>query len=320
MKAQRSGSGQRSGQAMQKWLYQLHLWMGIALGLYILVMSLTGSAIVARRELLPILAPETVTVVGERLTGEQLEQALRTAYPKYQILDLYADQRSTRGFSYGRPSDPLLAAPYQVTLDRSGKVSIRLFDPFTGEDLGDIYPWTVTAFLWLVDLHAELQAGQVGRTINGFAGLAAIILILSGLVIWSMKGRRYLYLRRNGGWRSQFRQLHGSIGFWLFALLLLWAVSGVYLAFPTQFFNALDLLFPTQEDYNYRVDAMTSWLASMHFGRFGGMGVRWTWIILGLAPAVLFITGFILWWQSSVKPWRRRQTRAEVQPAGSKID
>ena len=41
---------------------------------------------------------------------------------------------------------------------------------------------------------------------------------------------------------------------------------------------------------------------AFHFGRFGGLEVRITWAILGLAPAVLFITGFILWWRRVVRP------------------
>ncbi len=298
--------------SFSKVIYQVHLWAGVFLGLYILMMSVTGSAIVARRELIPMWIPETVQVVGERMAGEQLDQAVQLAYPDYQVLRIFADDRPFRGFRYSGTPDPNSAAPYQITLERKGKVSDRLFDPFTGKDVGSLDPWTVNTFMWLVDLHADLQAGRTGRAINGAIGLAVVLLFLSGAIVWFKRGRRYLIVHRQGGWQRQTRQLHGMLGFWTFAILMIWAVSGVYLALPTQFFAFMDFLFPAQDDYNLRVDSMTAWLANMHFGRFGGMGIRWTWIILGLAPAILFITGFILWWKTTVKPWRRQILRNQT--------
>ena len=38
-------------------------------------------------------------------------------------------------------------------------------------------------------------------------------------------------------------------------------------------------------------------LIDWHFGRFGGLGVRILWVILGLLPAMLFCTGFAVWWK-----------------------
>ncbi|HJP36711.1 MAG TPA: PepSY domain-containing protein [Gammaproteobacteria bacterium] len=35
-------------------------------------------------------------------------------------------------------------------------------------------------------------------------------------------------------------------------------------------------------------------LIRWHFGRFGGLEIRILWVILGLLPAFLFTTGFIV--------------------------
>lgn len=296
-------------------IYRIHLWTGIAAGLYVLMISISGSAIVARRELIPLLVPQSVAVVGERMPPDRLERAVHEVYADYQVVDIREDLRPVRGSGYGRgPVNPSLARPYHVTLDRDGAISSRLFDPYTGEDLGDEQPWTLMALLWAIDLHADLLAGDTGRTVNGYCGLAFILLSVTGLIIWGVKGRRHLFVRRHIGWRRQIFQLHGALGFWLFVLLILWGVSGVYLAFPLEFSAVLEFFFPTEDDYNERVDKITAWLANMHFGRFGGLGVRWTWIVLGLVPSVLFISGFILWWNSVVKPWRRRVLRAAYLP------
>jgi uncharacterized iron-regulated membrane protein len=50
-------------------------------------------------------------------------------------------------------------------------------------------------------------------------------------------------------------------------------------------------------------------LIRWHFGRFGGLGVRTLWVVLGLLPAALFVTGFIVWWRRSAR--RGRPTEAE---------
>ncbi|MEJ0006700.1 MAG: PepSY-associated TM helix domain-containing protein [Steroidobacteraceae bacterium] len=47
---------------LRRMLFQVHLWVGIGLGLYIFVVSLSGSLIVFRRELDRTLCPGTLVV------------------------------------------------------------------------------------------------------------------------------------------------------------------------------------------------------------------------------------------------------------------
>ena len=57
--------------------------------------------------------------------------------------------------------------------------------------------------------------------------------------------------------------------------------------------------------------AVMALVGPVHFGNFGGPGVRLVWLVIGLAPAVLGVTGLVLWWTRVVAPaWRR------LQPAG----
>jgi uncharacterized iron-regulated membrane protein len=48
-------------------------------------------------------------------------------------------------------------------------------------------------------------------------------------------------------------------------------------------------------------DVVMAWLAPLHIGNFGsgtigGTAIRLIWAIAGLAPALLFATGFRMWW------------------------
>lgn len=51
--------------------------------------------------------------------------------------------------------------------------------------------------------------------------------------------------------------------------------------------------------------AITSFFA-LHFGSFGGVGVRWAYFLLGLSGAFLFYTGNLLWVESRRKRERKR--------------
>jgi hypothetical protein len=46
--------------------------------------------------------------------------------------------------------------------------------------------------------------------------------------------------------------------------------------------------------------------SNAHYGTFGGRGVKILWVILGLAPAVLFSTALVMWYSRVLAPALRR--------------
>ena len=46
---------------------------------------------------------------------------------------------------------------------------------------------------------------------------------------------------------------------------------------------------------------------SIIVGHFAGTGTRIVWLLLGLAPSILFVTGLLTWWRRVVGPARRRR-------------
>jgi uncharacterized iron-regulated membrane protein len=60
-------------------------------------------------------------------------------------------------------------------------------------------------------------------------------------------------------------------------------------------------------------DRILLWLARLHFGDFGGAGVKALWAAVGLAPALLFVTGFLMWWNRVLsKRWRRQMNGERI--------
>jgi len=275
--------------------------MGIALGIYIVMISVTGSAIVFRRELNIWLVPRTVpSTAGTRLTGDELLAAARRAYPDDEVKTVREPRRPER--------------PVSVTIERDGRINERLFDPYAGVDMGHAYPPTLRFVEWLVDLHDNLLAGSTGRFVNGVAGILLTVLFMTGAIIWWPGRRRWRQSMTTGPPEKSRRfawRLHSTLGFWSFALLFVWAITAVYFAFPEPVEAAIDYFDSDLTDVIRPGEPVLLALIQLHFGRFGGLWVRSLWALLGLLPAVLFVTGFVLWWSRVVR--RRWLAAAERQ-------
>jgi uncharacterized iron-regulated membrane protein len=48
-------------------------------------------------------------------------------------------------------------------------------------------------------------------------------------------------------------------------------------------------------------DFVMAWVGTAHTGNFGGWTVKILWSVLGLAPALLFVTGAPMWWTRVVR-------------------
>jgi uncharacterized iron-regulated membrane protein len=279
-------------------LFQVHLWIAITLGSYIVMISVTGSAVVFRREVAQWLVPRAVpSTVGVRLTADALRDAAERAYPEHEVAELLERRR---------PESPVF-----VRLKRGDEESERLFDPYTGTDMGSSYPPTLRAMEWLVSLHDDLLSGRTGRVINGIGGALCTLLFATGAVIWWPGKRRWrqsLVVSRPAMSRKFAWDTHSFLGFWALSLLLIWAVTAFYFAFPEPFELAMDLFDEDLTDAHRPGEFILLFLIKLHFGRFGGLGVRVLWTVLGLLPAVLFVTGFVMWWTRVV---RRRWLRPE---------
>jgi uncharacterized iron-regulated membrane protein len=273
-------------------LFQVHLWLGIGLGLYILMISVSGSAIVLRPQISRWFIPsEVASTAGAELSGSALEARIAEVYADYDVKMVVPSTRTGR-------------ATY-VVLDRAGEESTRFFDQFAGTDLGNTYPWQVAGIEWLTRLHDDLLLGRDGRKLNGYGGILFLLMVLSGLILWwqgSQRWRDGLLIRRRST-RGFNWQLHSFLGFWSLLLMFAWGVTAVYFAWPAPFDALIDWLDDDVYDFE-RPDAFLLLLIDLHFGRFRGlMWANILWIFLGLLPAVMFITGFILWYKRVVRRW-----------------
>ena len=306
---------------LRKAIFQLHLWSGIGFGLYVLFVSITGSVLVYRNELYRAATrdPIIVTQPGSRLTDEQLKLAAGRAYPGYSVLNLLR----------ARNPDQAVAISFQG----GGGPKNRLFNPYTGADLGDAVPLGIKLVSKLIELHDELLGGATGRLVNGVGALLVLAMAFTGIVVWwpgIRTWRRSLTVPRNAGWPRFIWGLHSMMGFWTLAFILVFGISGAYLCYPQPFEHLADVIEPLTEA-NLRTrfaDRVIYWLAYLHFGRVNGIGIpcsgpglcdqatKAVWALFGLAPAVMFVTGLLMWWNRVV---RKKLKRLPTRPAASPL-
>ena len=260
---------------LRKVVFQIHLWTGIGLGVYVLVICVSGSVLVYRNELYRTFSPKPMIVAGSGnpMTVADLKSAASRAYPGYEVADVRAGETPNHAV--------------EITLKRGNKMRRRLLSPFTAKDLGDPVPAGFRFTAWLLNLHDNLLGGETGRRINGIGALFVTLISVTGAIIWwpgSKSWRRSLTLDHRGNWKRLNWSLHSALGFWAFAFVTLWGVSGIYFVYPDQFTGALSL---------DPAGWATFWLAQLHFGRFSWL-TEVMWAVTGLVPAVLAFTGVFI--------------------------
>lgn len=310
---------QPQGVFLRRALFQIHLWSGIALSLYVLVVCLTGSVLVYRNELYRAFSPQPVILTGSGavLTAEELTRAAHLAYPDDEVTNVRPGETPNHAveIAFGRGEPPMR----------------RLFHPFTGVDLGDPLPPGYRLTAWLLDLHDNLLFGQTGRRVNGVGAIFVVLLCFTGAVIWwpgITAWRRSLFLDLRANWKRLNWTLHSMLGFWFFGFILLWGITGSYLSFPETFTEVFDYIEPWDADNpGERIgDRIQYWLAYLHFGRLGGRGIpgcgrglcdsitKAVWAGVALIPPVMVITGLLMWWNRVIRPSMQRSHLAPLRP------
>ena len=219
---------------LRKFLFQIHLWAGLIFGVWVVVIGVTGAALVFRPEMQAATFSRFFDIRREDPTdapSDVIIAQLRALYPDAALAGIDYP-------TYRRDS-------YLAYLTQDGKLLTVFSHPVTGEILGEL-PQT-SWIAQLQSLHFDLLAGPTGRTVNGIAALALVLMFTTGLAVWwpgLLRWRRSLWVDFRSGWKRANWDMHGATGFWLFGLLMLWAVTGVEFAFPDQFRAAVNAVSP----------------------------------------------------------------------------
>ena len=216
--------------------FQVHLWVGIILTLYLIVIGVTGSILVFRPELewLCGLKPwQRIRAAGPIADIATVVENLKAAYPRSHIV------------SVETPSED--NATFVAVVEGRGRIKVAC-SPQEGKVLGE-FPRGPNWLDFVQELHVSLLIPRrgLGRMWNGVGAAFLLLLNATGMVIWwpgIRNWRRALKVDFQRNWRRINFDLHVSVGFWTILIASFWAVSGVYFGWPRQIFQFVNSLSP----------------------------------------------------------------------------
>jgi uncharacterized iron-regulated membrane protein len=220
-------------------LRTVHLWLALILFIPIVVIGISGSALLIQSHYWARSFP-AAAATGSKQTIIRAIEAARAAGP--------AGSRLGRVDLSVRDGQPVTV---QLQPPGRGVQSVRVYvDPVSLEVLGTSEVVARGQALgYLINIHSFLlMRSYIGVKVVGALGAAMIVMAISGLVLWwPKKGqwRRAFFVRRGARGLSLYVDLHHAAGIWTFAVLLLMSVSGVYLCFPQTVTGALSTVLPS---------------------------------------------------------------------------
>lgn len=209
---------------------RVHLWLGLSIGLLFVLLGLTGSALVFYVEIDAALNRSTIGTTQGPAPGwssPAWDRALATARARWSGGDWSFEVSGEGG---------AIPARYYPASQHHGHHAEREMIWFSadGSDVVRAEPWGGYLMSWLYELHMHLLAGEAGRQIVGWSGVATLLLLATGIIVWWPRGswRKALAFKRRAAPIRRLRDLHKHFGLWSSALLLLLVATGVLLALP----------------------------------------------------------------------------------------
>lgn len=200
---------------------QIHLWLGLASGLIVFIVSITGFLYVFEEEIRDFSHQEYLHVPVQQKPFIGLKTILENyehLEPKKKITTLKINREE----------------PNAAVEISTKKKKTYYFNPYDGtliKEQGSDWLNTV------LEIHRNLLLGDFGEFIQGWSVVIFIIMLLTGLILWFPNQRRLIKQSLKIKWSGSFKRvnfdLHQVLGFYASIFLLLIAFSGTYFKYDT---------------------------------------------------------------------------------------
>jgi len=209
---------------MRKLVLQAHLWLGVAAGLFLAVLGLTGSVMAFEGDIDHWLHPGRWYAAGGTPLAESaliaaVEEKAAPARAGAVEIPRQANLAQRMGLSDGTS---VTVNPY------TGEILSRLRRPTrTDRILGDIH-----------QIHLRLatngRAGwaPAGKAVVSYAGLVLCLLAPTGLVLW-LRTKRASVKWQEASWFRRCFDLHLTIGIWAGFFLFVAGFTGILIGFES---------------------------------------------------------------------------------------
>ena len=204
---------------MRKLFWRLHSVIGLAAGLGLLVIGVTGALLVFHEEIDGLLNPAQTRVAptpAGRLPLDDLVAAVEETFPRHAVT----------GWSF--PRDPRAADGVFIMPFGTREWRYITVDPYRAKVLSHPLLHDSTLKGWLVDLHSAFFLKDAGLAITGLLGVALCFLGLSGLWLYRRFWKTVFRLRWKSGLRLLYGDFHRMVGVLSVGFNLLLGFTGAY--------------------------------------------------------------------------------------------
>lgn len=210
-------------------IFWMHLLTGVAAGVVVLIMSITGVALTYEKQMLEW--------ADRRAWSAPSPAAARHLPPETLLVKVAEAQPGAAPTGVTLRSHP--AAPATATLDGNRTL---LVDPYTGAIIGEppagLRNFFRTMTLWHRYLALEGTSRATGRAVTGAANLGFLFIVVSGLYLWLPRAWNLLQFKHvlwfRPGLPSKARDFnwHNVIGFWSAVPLAVIVAGAVPISYP----------------------------------------------------------------------------------------
>lgn len=210
----------------KKRLLALHRILGIATGLVVFIVSITGCLWVFRDEIESLYVDhgQVQAENSEMLSATRARDIAKTVFP----------EKHVHGTLYGQPDEPLEVIFYELEPEFYQSVFLN---PYSGEIL-HVKDHLSGFFAFVLKGHVRLWLPPViGEHVVSISVLLFMFILISGLILWWPKKRTNLKQRLKFDWKPSTRwkrknfDLHSVVGFYVYSLGLVLAFTGSVMAY-----------------------------------------------------------------------------------------
>ncbi|RBQ05457.1 PepSY-associated TM helix domain-containing protein [Pedobacter miscanthi] len=197
----------------------IHLWLGLATGLVVMIISITGALYIFEEEIRDFTQKDFryVAVQQKPFVGlEKIISNFEKLSPKDQLRLI-------------RIEDAIPNATVEIT---TKKAAVYYFNPY---DATLVKKGTEDWLEVVEHIHISLLLGKTGEFIMQWSVVIFVIMLITGLILWFPGQMRLLKqsltIKRKASFKRLNYDLHNVLGFYASIVLLVTALSGLYFAF-----------------------------------------------------------------------------------------
>jgi uncharacterized iron-regulated membrane protein len=212
---------------LRKIFNKVHLWLGLASGIIIVIIALTGALWVFETEIQDLCFNYRKVSISNKKDFLPPSQLKKIAQP-------FFDNKPIQLIQYKEKDKAALVRAWGKENEKEYNITVYI-NPYTGQLLH--VKKSHNFFDIVIELHTNLMLGNIGKKIIDFSTVIFLIMIISGLILWWPKNKNRVKNSFRIKWNANFKRknydLHNVFGFYATWVLIFTTITGLAWGFET---------------------------------------------------------------------------------------